>query len=286
MISSGAIGPFFSTAASLLFLGLGAVAVFTMMARMGKADLSSPDTYTKIHRISGWSFIVVFVGVFTYMLTRLSNYTEEFTARISIHLTLAIALICLLAIKISIARYFPNLGKKLFAFGVGVYLLAFPMVLITAGYHMIKLITREPYVYHGDYNRIFADERLGKEFLITKCSTCHVLHTILKPRSEKAWGNIVNRMVVLAQPRISPGEANQILAYLRKNFVPRPIASPEKATLIEKHCLPCHEANEIYKTPHSLTAWKVIIRKMSDLDENIVPPDKVNEIAEHLLKSQ
>lgn len=286
MIGLGAIGPLISTAASLIFLLIGAVAVYTMMARIGKKDISRPELYTKIHRIAGWSFAALFVGLFIYMLTRLSNYSDEFTARITIHFTLAIALLCLLSIKISVPRYFPNLGKSLFSLGAGVYMLTFPMVLITAGYHIEKLITHEPYVYHGDFDKNFADERLGKEFLITKCSTCHVLESILKPRSEKAWGIIVSRMVALARPRIREGEASQILAYLGKNFVPKTIEPPAGASLIEKHCLPCHDAKEIYKTPYGLIAWKAIIKKMSEHDENIVPPARVNELAEYLVKHQ
>jgi len=286
MQSLGAIGPLFSTAAGLIFLIMGAVAVYTMMARMGKKELSRPDLYTKIHHIAGWSFTTLFAVIFMYMMTRAANYHEEFGARITFHFTLAIALFCLLAIKISVPRVFPNLGKNLFSLGAGVYLLAFPMVIITAGYHLEKLITREPYVYHGAFDKDFADERLGKEFLITKCSTCHVLETILKPRSEKAWGVIVNRMVDLAQPKIRAGEASQILAYLGKNFAPKQIKATAGASLIEIHCLPCHAEEDIYKTPYNLTAWKVIIRKMSGHDEKIVPPEKVNELAEYLTKGQ
>lgn len=286
MQSIGAIGPLFSTAASLIFLVMGAVAVYTMMARMGKNDVSRPEVYAKIHRIAGWSFTTLFVGIFMYMMTRATNYHEEFGARITFHFTLAIALFCLLAIKISVPRFFPNLGRNLFPLGAGVYLLAFPMVIITAGYHLEKLITQEPYVYHGDFDKDFADERLGKEFLITKCSTCHILENILKPRSEKAWGIIVNRMVDLAQPKIRAGEASQILAYLGKNFAPKQIKATAGASLIEIHCLPCHAEKDIYKTLYSVTAWKVIVKKMSEFDENIVPPDKVNEIVEYLMKNQ
>lgn len=286
MKSLGAIGPLVSTAASLIFLGIGALAVYTMMARMGKNNVSSADAYTKIHRLAGWSFTTLFVGVFIYMIIRMGNHTDEFTARIALHLTMAIALFCLLAVKISVARNFQNLGRNLFSLGTGVYLVAFPMVLITAGYHLEKIITHKPYVYHGDFDKNFADESLGKEFLITKCSTCHVLQTILKPRSERAWGDIVNRMVALAQPRITRGEASQILAYLGKNFTPKSAVRPASGSLTETHCLPCHEAKDIYKTPYSLIAWKVIIRKMSTYDEKIVPLDKVDKIAAYLVKSQ
>jgi len=285
MNSIGAIGPFLSTVASVCFLFIGAVAVYTMMARMG-GKVSNPDAYNKVHRLAGWSFTTFFAILYIYMLVRVASHTDEFTSRITVHFTLAITMLCLLAIKISVPRIFPNLSRHLFFLGVGVYLLAFPMVFITAGYHIQKLVTNEPYVYHSNFDKNFADERLGKEFLILKCSACHVLETILKPRSEAAWGNVLNRMVLLAQPRISEGEANQILAYLTKNYIPRRIEVPAGATLIEQHCLPCHQAPDIYKTHYNLVAWKVIINKMSELDKEIVPPDKIDQIADYLMKTQ
>lgn len=286
MKSIGAIGPFLSTVASFSFLLIGAVAVYTMMARMGGKKISNPDVYTKVHRIAGWIFTTFFVILFVYMMVRVGKHTDEFTSRITVHFTLAIAMLCLLAVKISIPRAFPTLGKNLFSLGVGVYLLAFPMVFITAGYHVLKTVTNAPYVYHSDFDKDFADERLGKEFLILKCSVCHVLETILKPRSETAWGNVLNRMVLLAQPRISEGEANQILAYLTKNYTPKRVEVPAGASLIEQHCLPCHQPPDIYKTPYNLVAWKSIIKKMSELDKEIVPLDKIDQIADYLMKTQ
>lgn len=282
----GAIGPFLSTTASLILLLIGAVCLYTMMARMGKKEILNPDVYTRVHRIAGWSFAAFFVALFIYMVVRVTHYTDDFASRITLHVTLAIGMLCLLAIKISIPRIFPNLGKNLFLLGTGVYLLAFPMVLITAGYHIEKLIFNEPYVYHGDFDKDFADERLGKEFLIMKCSVCHVLETILKPRSEAAWGKVMNRMVLLSQPRISDGEASQIMAYVTRNYIPKPIEVSARAGLIERHCLPCHQAKDIYKTPYNLVVWKVIIKKMNELDEKIVPLNKIDEIAAYLVKTQ
>ncbi len=286
MKAIGALGPSLSSAASIIFLLIGAVALYTMMARMGKKEISNPATYTKVHRIAGWSFTAFFVVIFIYMMIRVRTHTDEFTSRITWHFTLAIAMFCLLAVKISVPRVFPNLGRNLFSLGAGVYLLAFPMVLITAGYHVQKILANEPYVYHGDFDKNFADERLGKEFLIMKCSICHVLENILKPRSETAWGNVMNRMVLLAQPRISDGEASQIMAYLTKNYVPKQIEVPEGASPIDQHCLPCHQLKDIYKTSYGSVAWRVIIKKMSELDRKTVPPDRIDEIADYLVKTQ
>lgn len=286
MICLKEIAPLISTTVSFLFLFVGAVAIAAMMLRIGKADPSSPRLYTTIHRIAGWSFVALFAGMFLYMLTRVAHYNDEYSARITIHFSLAAALLCLLAIKIVVPRNFPYLGKHLFLLGSGVYVLAFPMVLISGGYHIEKIVTHEPYVYHDDFVKDFANDDLGKEFLINKCSTCHVLQQILKPRSGKAWEEVINRMVLLAKPRLSADEAGQILAYLEKHYAPKRVEVSAGASPIERHCFPCHAADEIYKASYSLVAWKAIIRKMSTYDGEIVPIDKVDQIAASLATAQ
>lgn len=281
-----AIAPLLSTAASFLFLLVGAVAVVAMMLRMGRNAVSNPERYVRIHRVAGWSFAILFFGMFAYMLTRVVHYNDEFAPRIATHFTLAIVLSCLLAFKITVPRLFPNFGKHLFLLGSGVYVLAFPMVLISGGYHLEKMVTHEPYVYHDDFVLKLADDNLGKEFLVTKCTTCHTLAEVLKPRSEKAWREVIDRMLLLARPRLSSDEAAQILVYLNKYYSPRRMEITAGATLVERHCLPCHEATDIFKTPYNLVTWEAIIRKMSDLDDKIVPPDKVKQLAAFIVAAQ
>jgi hypothetical protein len=280
------IAPLLSTTASFLFLLLGAVAIASMMLRMGRNGDAGTQRYVRVHHAAGWSFVALFVGMFVYMLTRVVHYNDEFSSRITMHFTLAIALVCLLAIKVSIPRFFPNFSKHLFLLGSGAYLLAFPMVMITGGYHVEKMITREPYVYHDDFVKKFADDNLGKTFLISKCSSCHVLHDILKPRSEQSWTVTIDRMVDLAQPRISKDEAGQILSFLSKHYAPRKRVAAANASLIEKHCLPCHEEADILAGSHSAEAWRTIVRKMSTYDMTIVPPARVEQIARYLTEFQ
>lgn len=286
MESIKAIAPLLSTAVSLLFLLVGAVAVLAMLLRMGRDGVSNPERYVRIHRIAGWSFATLFFGMFAYMLTRVVHYSDEFAPRIATHFTLAIVLACLLAFKTAIPRLFPNFRKHLFLLGSGAYVLAFPMVLISGGYHLEKIIASEPYVYHDDFILKFADDNLGKEFLVTKCATCHPLADVLKPRGEKAWGQVIDRMLLLARPRLSSDQASQILVYLIKHYGPRKMEHPADASLVDKHCLPCHEASEVFKTPYNLVTWEAIIGKMSEMDDRIVPPDKVNQIAAFITAAQ
>lgn len=181
-------GYLLSISLSMIFLVTGALAVYAMLARWGKNDISRVHFYIKLHRIAGWSFTTLFVYFFANMLPRLANFTNEFPARISTHFTLAIALLFLLAIKVTIPRYFPNLGSNLFFLGVGVYMLAFPMVLVTAGYHGVKI------VLHQVVSEKHAPQaRIGNAVVASKSLNCDTQETTLKQEGDGECGETPKR---------------------------------------------------------------------------------------------
>ena len=192
----------------------------------------------------------------------------------------------LLPVKIIIYHFFPRLGKNLFLLGLSAYLSAFTLVGITAGYFVIRSFEHFPYIYHAELPEQMLDEKLGKELFISKCSTCHMLKDIMKPRSKEAWEKISNEMFILAEPRITADEMGQILYYLTLTHVPKQFTGPEDASLIEKHCLPCHEAKDIFEKRFSKVIWIEILKEMNGYDPEIVPKEKIPEIADFLEKSQ
>jgi hypothetical protein len=280
------MNPLVSTIISGFFLLFGAVAVYTMMRRMGGKELLKPEVYTTVHKIAGWAFVLLFIIMFIFMLERVENYWEESSPRITLHISLALALLLLLVIKVTIPRFFARLGKNLFLLGTGVYLVAFSLVTITGGYYIIRTVERTPYLTHADLPKHILDINVGKELFINKCSTCHMLDKIMKPRSAEAWETVVNEMVSLAEPRIRVNEGIQILHYLTLTHVPKSPKIPEDASLVEKHCLSCHEANEIYVRRYSEPGWREIVKKMNECDPGIIPLDKIDEMVEFLLRNQ
>lgn len=280
------MNPLASTIISGFFLLFGAVSVYTMMRRMGGKELSKPGVYTTVHKIAGWAFVILFIIMFIFMLERVENYWEESSPRITLHISLALALLLLLVIKVTIPRFFSRLGKNLFLLGTGVYLVAFSLVTITGGYYVIRTVERTPYLTHADLPEHILDINVGKELFINKCSTCHILDEIMKPRSADAWETVVNEMVSLADPRIRVNEGIQILHYLTLTHIPKSPKIPEDASLVEKHCLSCHEAKEIYVRRYSEVGWREIVEKMNEYDPDIVPLDKIDEIVEFLLRNQ
>jgi hypothetical protein len=85
---------------------------------------------------TGWSFVVLYVILLVVIVARIEQYWEASPARIEIHVTLAVALFFLLAIKVVIPRRFPGLSRYLFIFGVSAYLAGFVLVGITEGYYL------------------------------------------------------------------------------------------------------------------------------------------------------
>jgi cytochrome c5 len=199
---------------------------------------------------------------------------------------MAVSLVFLLAVKILIPRFFPKLGKNLFLLGIGVYLISFTLVVITGGYYLIRRLESAPYISHAKLASHMLDEKLGKELFIEKCSTCHVLENIMKPRSAEAWEKVVNDMVVLAGPRITRDEGGQILHYLTVTHVPNPLTEPDESSLMQKHCLPCHDATEIFAKRYNRTAWTEIVKQMNQYDAELVPAENIDEIVDFLLKNQ
>ncbi len=280
------MSPLPSTILSTLFLIFGAAAVFSMFYLLGSNKSLNPQRLKVIHKVSGWMFVLLFILMFVTMIGRIEEYWEESSARIVLHVALAVALFFLLLTKILIPRFFPKLGKHLFALGISVYLSGFMLVVITGGYHAVWLLRENPYISHSSIDEHMLDERMGKELFITKCSTCHALDSIMAFRSVESWEEIINRMVEFAEPRIKPDEGKQILHYLVQTHVPKVFEGPDDASLVEQHCLPCHDSSDIHVNSYSRKGWLEVVNRMNTYDQEVVPEEKIEDIVEYLLENQ
>lgn len=276
--------PIWSTAISLVFLLVGGIAVYIMLAVQGRRDAPDYSRYVRWHRRAGWLFVILFLGMFIFMVARIQNYWEESSARIALHVVLSMALFLLLVLKAAIPRFFPNLLKHMFPLGVSVYLAAFTLVWITAGYFLVWKYQGVPYLYHGEYPSHLLEEDIGKLLFIDKCSTCHLLENIMQARSAQSWEDVVSRMVELAAPRIRPGEGAQILHYLSRTHIPEP---RPQGTVLERFCLPCHSRpSEILVGDHSRNEWLEIVLEMREYGPEIIPADQVEGIVDFLVQDK
>ncbi|MFN2364937.1 MAG: hypothetical protein ABR523_00550 [Desulfurivibrionaceae bacterium] len=275
------VAPFWSTVVSLVFLGLGAVCLLVMLAAQGRAQVENYQGLARYHRWCGWLFVLLFLLMFIFMLARIEEQWEESSARIAMHVALATALLLLIILKVAIARYFPKLRRHMFLFGVSLYLAAFTMVWITAGYYIIWKYEETPYLSHAELPEKMVDLELGKQLFIGKCSTCHLLENIMHPRSRQSWETVMGRMLELAAPRITPDEGAQILHYLVETHVPGPVG--EEESILDSYCLPCHENRaDILIENYSRSDWRENVRRMRKYGPEIIPEEKVGEIVDFL----
>jgi hypothetical protein len=277
------MSPLPSTIVSIVFLFVGIITMYTMMSVQGRS-VEHPKKYITVHKATGYIFAVLFLFMFVTMLWRIEDYWQESSPRTALHVFLAVALFFLLTIKILIPRFFKRLNSHLFALGITLYAMGFTLVTITAGYYLIWKSEHKPYVVHVDGRMM--DTELGKQLFITKCSTCHMLSDIMRPRGIEDWEDIINRMILLAAPRITVDEGNQILHYLSQTHVPKPVSKTAKADPVERHCLPCHKSKDIYRREHTRAEWKVIVRQMHAYDPDIVPEKEFEKIISFLLKEE
>jgi len=255
-----------------------------MLVVQGKHKIKNPKLYTSIHKASGYIFALLFLVMFVGMVIRVRNYWEESSARIAIHVVLAVALLFILAIKILIPRFFKRLSGYLFPLGIVVYAMSFSLVVINVGYYAIWKTAKQAPSMKADIH--LADDTIGKMLFIEKCSICHDLPTIMKPRNALSWDRVVDRMVEIAAPRITPDEGKIISAYLAKTHSPQPVIEKPEMSILERHCYPCHKSTEILSIKHTRTEWIEIVKQMSQNDPNIVPLDKLDEIVNYLIAIQ
>jgi hypothetical protein len=225
------MSPETSTFISIIFLLLGAAAAGSMMMILGRQ--SNNRALPVVHRLAGWLFALLYVVMAAVMTERMTRHWEPLSPLTTVHGTLSVTLLLLLALKLVIPRFLPGLVKHLFLLGISVFLLAFTLVGISAGYYLVLKIRKIPYISHNDLLNSELDAQQGKQFLIVKCATCHIVKDILVNRSPEEWEKIVNRMVKLAAPQITPGEARQIVYFLATEYGPRngdPVRRPVPST--------------------------------------------------------
>jgi len=266
-----------------VFLLVGIIPLYTMLTVQGGKKVENPKAYIFIHKVTGYIFTLLFLVMFVDMIIRVKEYWEESSPRIAIHVVLAVVLFFILMLKILIPRFFKRLSGYMFVLGIAVYAMAFSLVMITGGYYLIWRADKQQ-VQPADEH--LADLNLGRSLFIEKCSTCHDLKSIMRSRTESEWTRIVGQMVELAAPRITADEGNLIVSYLVKAHSPAPVSAKLDASMVEKHCYPCHKPSEIFNAKRTKAEWMEILKQMNKNDPKLVPLDMLDEISDYLVKTQ
>ncbi len=287
------MNPQFTSFVGTLFVVIGAGAMLIMLELRGNPkDRQGNQRLVKAHRIFGYLFVVMFLFMLFLMLNKVSAYQEEFSPRAILHIVLGLLLIPLLIVKILIVRRFKRLGSYLFGLGGAMFLTAFALNSITAGYYFLHQSDIR-YVAISESDTGVLDENIGQLLVSKKCGKCHTLERVFRSfKSEEGWTKTTNRMAVIDAPNIRDFDAKQIIHYLVKQQETREelrakiidVSKEIGKTLVEQQCSTCHTLERVYKSPKSQEEWVVTIETMADYmgDPEFFSQEEKDTISEFL----
>ncbi|HXX54003.1 MAG TPA: cytochrome c [Thermodesulfovibrionales bacterium] len=187
---------FIKSILSLVMALLAIINIFTIFEVFGRGEKRfDVNKLKKIHRINGLVFISIYFFITYFCLRSIITGQLELSPRSSLHAVFALAVILLLALKISFIEVYRQFYGKVLTIGPVIALIAFGMIGTSGGYYF--LVTK----FHTDTTfdeiREYKDKgvtkggeaesakvktdpesiRRGKTLFDTKCSFCHDSHS-------------------------------------------------------------------------------------------------------------
>ena len=243
------------------------------------------NTLRIVHRTCGYIFITIYVAMLYFMAKRIAMQVEPLTALQTVHVTLAVMIFPLLAIKILIIRRLPGLEEKLPYFGVAIFVLALTLNVITAGFYFLRSLNPR-YVSLQFFDRSKLSTDLGRGLLDAKCQKCHTLERVfLAVKTETEWEKTVNTMVA-RDPSIRDDEAAQIIFYLTNSRSVKPSSyavMTAKMNLTDTKCGRCHMLERLYREKRPPDEWSRIVDRMVSIEPTWISPEEAKAIKEYLI---
>ena len=205
---------------ALVMTAAGAGAVFLMLEVRGNPK--DPDHAKKLisrHKIFGYAFTAIFALMSAGMIIKTAQHDHEMSARVMLHIALGLTVICLLAIKLLMARRHKKLADKLLGVGLIIFVSTFVMTAVTAGYFFMH-ISEELGEEHESENKAVtqaAKDDGARALFEAKCAKCHGLEKALsKKKTKDQWSETVKKMAGYAKDPnfLSDTEKEKIVDYL------------------------------------------------------------------------
>ena len=231
-----------------VFLGLSVITTYLMFQYWGypydevEKKSSAPQWKMNIHRGFGFAYLIVYIILMVQMVPRLWEYQVEFPARTVAHIIFAITIGVILLVKLSILRWFRHFEEAMLFLGIALMLCTFILTglslppvfkeraLASAGpgggafseqnqARVRALLPSAGFVDGVDFDKLATENslRAGREILLTSCTHCHDLKTVIaKPRTPSDWVRTVKRMAEKPTlgDSIEPVEQHQVSSYL------------------------------------------------------------------------
>ncbi len=271
------MSPIITSIAGLVATLTGACAMLLMLELRGNSrkDSAMNQRLIMAHKVTGYIFIVLLLGILVVMLSKIGLYQDELPPRTILHISLALLVLPLLVFKILIIRRFKRFKNQVPGIGLAVFLALFLLNSMSAGYYFIHESDIGQLTLSGK-DADMLDEQKGQKLMVQKCGKCHSLERIFKAlKNDQSWTEVVSRMISLDQPNISEKQGKQILHYLislqeRRNKLVATSSGPKGKVgknLIEQKCSYCHGLDRIYLAKKTSEEWAELVDNMAGYSE-------------------
>ncbi len=115
------------------------VAAFTMFELLGRSEKRFNVKWLRLaHRINGYFFILMFLGLSYVCIVYLLIPMGELSARAVFHSLFALEAFLMLMLKISFIRFYRQYFPKVPYFGITIFFLTVSLVASSGGYYLVK----------------------------------------------------------------------------------------------------------------------------------------------------
>ena len=254
---------------ALVFVAIGAVAVFIMLEMTGRTgDRTDKKIWLYTHKILGYIFLALLLVTVLFMIRKAAGFQGELSPRAIMHIVLALALLPLVVIKILLVRRHPQHSKKLPLLGIAIFVLAVALTGISAGYYILHRSNSSYTIIEAIDNDVL-DLELGKAITVKKCSKCHSLERVYRAfKSNNSWVVTINKMALLDSPNIASFDVKQTLNYLiaQQKVREEKLAVSSQAeigkSLVSQKCSICHNLDRIFGARKNSDEWGATVSRM------------------------
>ncbi len=168
------MSPYAKSVISIFFLVVGLITMVAMLTLMGRTERKTSGAFLRrLHKGAGALFAVMFLVISYFCLQYVKTAGDGLSTRAVFHGVLALALFFILALKLSIARFYKQFIRYVPALGMTVFGLAFIVFFTSAGYFF--LVTEKTTVAGEADSEISGPSSVGRGQALfdNQCSFCH-----------------------------------------------------------------------------------------------------------------
>lgn len=262
-------------------LGIGSINALFILFVIGQiAPSKYPKFFLWAHRISGYAFFALYIGICIIMFQKLEQL-NGLPPKAAIHAYIGIAIFPLILAKICIVRLYKKFYKSLPIYGMFVLIAVYLQVPLYAGLYIIFAIKSQNIALLEKGRLVRVNVNTGRGIVQQRCSTCHSLERVYAyAKTEAGWRDYVSRMRAKDPSIMSDQEALEALGYLVKNLgidETRMDLQVGMKIIIEK-CHTCHSVERVFTSRKTPEEWVKTIELMRSFDPLLLNDSEARQV--------